>query len=59
MWKVGGGIASMAAAAFLIRDAGVPGENTHILETLDVPAARWMAPSRPSSPVRDARRPDA
>jgi hypothetical protein len=24
---VGGGIASMAAAAFLIRDAGVPGEN--------------------------------
>jgi len=34
---VGGGIASMAAAAFLIRDAGVPGENIHILETLDVP----------------------
>jgi oleate hydratase len=34
---VGGGIASMAAAAFLIRDAGVPGENIHILETLNVP----------------------
>jgi oleate hydratase len=33
---VGGGIASMAAAAFLIRDAGVPDRNIHILETLDV-----------------------
>jgi oleate hydratase len=37
VWMVGGGIASMAAAAFLIRDAGVSGENIHILETLDVP----------------------
>jgi oleate hydratase len=37
VWMVGGGIASMSAAAFLIRDAGVPGENIHILETLDVP----------------------
>jgi oleate hydratase len=25
VWLVGGGIASMAAAAFLIRDAGFPG----------------------------------
>jgi oleate hydratase len=37
VWMVGGGIASMAAAVFLIRDVGVPGENIHILETLDVP----------------------
>ena len=37
VWMVGGGIASMAAAAFLIRDAGVPGENIHILEALNVP----------------------
>ncbi|MFC7967373.1 oleate hydratase [Streptomyces cinereoruber] len=29
---VGGGIASLAAAAFLVRDAGVPGENVRILE---------------------------
>jgi oleate hydratase len=36
VWMVGGGIASMAAAAFLIRDAGMSGENIHILETLDV-----------------------
>ncbi len=34
VWLVGGGIASMAAAAFLIRDAGVPGEQIHILEEL-------------------------
>jgi oleate hydratase len=36
IWLVGGGIASMAAAAFLIRDAGVPGENVHILEQLGI-----------------------
>ncbi|MFD5107307.1 oleate hydratase [Streptomyces cinereoruber] len=29
---VGGGLASLAAAAFLVRDAGVPGENVRILE---------------------------
>lgn len=34
VWLVGGGIASMAAAVFLIRDAGVPGSNIHILEEL-------------------------
>jgi oleate hydratase len=33
---VGGGIASLAAAVFLIRDAGVPGENISILEQLPV-----------------------
>lgn len=36
IWFVGGGIASMAAAAFLIRDAGIPGANIHILEELTV-----------------------
>ncbi|RVW04319.1 oleate hydratase [Rhodococcus xishaensis] len=36
LWIVGGGIAGMAAAAFAIRDAGVPGENIHILEELDI-----------------------
>jgi oleate hydratase len=34
VWLVGGGIASMAAATFLIRDAGVPAKNIHILEEL-------------------------
>jgi oleate hydratase len=32
---VGGGIASLAAAAFLIRDGGVPGRNITIYEELD------------------------
>lgn len=34
---VGGGIASLAAAAFLIRDAGVPGEHIRIYEQLSRP----------------------
>ena len=29
---VGGGIASLAAAVYLIRDGHVPGKNIHILE---------------------------
>ncbi|MFJ3233609.1 oleate hydratase [Streptomyces sp. NPDC086787] len=33
-YLVGGGIASLAAAAFLIRDGGFPGENIRILEEL-------------------------
>ncbi|AFK20948.1 oleate hydratase (plasmid) [Haloferax mediterranei ATCC 33500] len=33
---VGGGIASLAGAAFLVRDAGMPGENVHILEKREV-----------------------
>ncbi|XHR98447.1 oleate hydratase [Sphingomonas sp. DBB INV C78] len=31
-WLVGGGIASLAAATYLIRDIGLPGANIHILE---------------------------
>ncbi|MGW0748174.1 oleate hydratase [Streptomyces sp. NPDC002587] len=33
-YLVGGGIASLAAAVFLVRDAGMPGENISILEEL-------------------------
>ncbi|MGW7529301.1 oleate hydratase [Streptomyces sp. NPDC054783] len=33
---VGGGIASLAAAVFLVRDGGFPGEHIHILEELPV-----------------------
>lgn len=36
VYLVGGGIASLAAAAFLVRDAGVSGENVHILEQLPI-----------------------
>ena len=56
LWIVGGGIAGMATAAFAIRDAGVPGENVHILEELghvggamdaiDSPAARGAMVTR-------------
>jgi oleate hydratase len=50
VWMVGGGIASMAAAAFLIRDAGVPGENIHVLETLDVPGRSLDGAESPVQP---------
>lgn len=36
VWLVGGGIASMAAATFLIRDAGMPARQIHILEELAI-----------------------
>jgi oleate hydratase len=36
VWLAGGGIAAMAAAVFLIRDAGVPGEKIHILEATNL-----------------------
>ncbi|MGW3115700.1 oleate hydratase [Streptomyces sp. NPDC001107] len=35
-YLAGGGIASLAAAAFLVRDGGFPGEHIHILEELPV-----------------------
>jgi len=35
-WLVGGGIGSLAAAAFMIRDGGVPGANITILEEASV-----------------------
>ncbi|WP_297091606.1 oleate hydratase [Thermococcus sp.] len=35
-YMVGGGIASLAAAVFLIRDAKMPGENIHIIEKTPV-----------------------
>jgi myosin-crossreactive antigen len=37
VYLIGGGIASLAAAAFLVRDAQVPGENITILESSKVP----------------------
>lgn len=35
-YLVGGGIASLSAAAYLIRDGGLPGANIHVFEALDV-----------------------
>jgi len=37
VYLVGSGIASLASATYLIKDAGVPGENIHILEQDDIP----------------------
>ena len=31
-WIVGSGLAGLAAAVFLVRDAGVPGENVTVVE---------------------------
>ena len=36
-WFVGSGLASMAGAAFLVRDAQMPGKNITILEELGIP----------------------
>lgn len=35
-YLVGGGIASLAAASYLIRDGGIPGQSIHIFEALKV-----------------------
>lgn len=57
VWLVGGGIASMAAAAFLIRDAAVPGKNVHILEQLDIGGGSRGWRRSPQSPrLRHSRR---
>jgi len=51
LWIVGGGIAGMATAAFAIRDAGVPGENVHILEELQVNGGALDGAKSPLVPV--------
>lgn len=35
-YLIGGGIGSLASAAFLIKDAHMPGKNIHIIEQLDI-----------------------
>ncbi len=35
-YLVGSGLASLAAACFLVRDAQMPGKNVHILEAMDI-----------------------
>lgn len=36
-YLVGAGLASLAAAVFLIRDGQMPGKNIHVLEELSLP----------------------
>lgn len=35
-YLIGGGIGSLASAAFIIRDAHMPGKNIHVIEQLDI-----------------------
>lgn len=58
VWLVGGGIASMAAAAFLIRDAEVPPANIHILEQLGLAGGSLdgaLSPVQPGYVTRGGR----
>ena len=50
VWLVGGGIASMAAATFLIRDAGMPGHRIHILEELGMAGGCLDGSNSPTQP---------
>ncbi|MTI49526.1 MAG: oleate hydratase [Firmicutes bacterium] len=36
VYFVGGGIASLAGAAYLVRDCGLDGKNIHVLESMDI-----------------------
>ena len=44
---IGGGLAGLSAAVFLIRDAQIPGENIHILEELPVAGGSLDGEDRP------------
>ena len=44
---IGGGLAGLSAAVFLIRDAQMPGENIHILEELPVAGGSLDGEDRP------------
>ena len=49
IWIVGGGIAGMAAAAFAVRDAGVPGGNVHIIEELGLAGGSMDGAASPTA----------
>ena len=44
---IGGGLAGLAAAVFMVRDAQMPGENIHILEELPVAGGSLDGEKRP------------
>ena len=49
VYLVGSGIASLASAIYLIKDAGVQGENIHILEQDDIPGGALDGAGDPES----------
>ncbi len=53
-YLVGGGIGSLAAAAFMVRDAGLPGENITILEAAAVMGGSLDGAGSPATDIRCA-----
>ena len=51
-YMIGSGIGSLAAAAFMIRDGGVPGGAITIYERLSILGGVSMAPVCPTAPIR-------
>jgi oleate hydratase len=49
LWIVGGGIAGIAAAAFAVRDAGIPGPHIHILEEVHITGGSLDGGSSPTA----------
>ena len=56
-WLVGSGLASLAAACFLVRDGQMKGENIHILEELKAPRRGLRRHPGPHPGLRDPGRP--
>ncbi len=54
---VGSGLASLAAACFLVRDGQMPGSHIHILEAMDIAGGACDGIFDPSTRLCDARRP--
>ena len=55
-YLVGGGIGSLAAAAFMIRDGGIPGENISIFEAASPDGRKSGRRRRPRGRLFHARR---
>ena len=53
-YLVGGGIGSLAAAAFMIRDGGMPGENISILEAAPLMGGSLDGAGDPAAAIRCA-----
>ena len=53
---VGSGLASLAAACFLVRDGQMPGKNIHILEAMDIAGGACDGIFDPMQRIRNAWR---
>ena len=50
-YLVGGGIGSLSAAAFMIRDTGIPGSNVTIFEAMSVPGGSLDGGGNPRAAI--------